>query len=76
MVQPKMKILSSFTHPQVVPNQYEFLLWNVREEILNNVGNHQAVACPHWLSSMYRSVKYFRGQWGPETAEKKKWILV
>ncbi len=24
IVQPKMKILSSFTHPQVVPNLYEF----------------------------------------------------
>ncbi len=25
MVHPQMKILSSFTHPQVVPNLYEFL---------------------------------------------------
>ncbi len=25
IVHPKMKILSSFTHPQVVPNLYEFL---------------------------------------------------
>ncbi len=25
IVLPKMKILSSFTHPQVVPNQYEFI---------------------------------------------------
>ncbi len=24
-VHPKMKILSSFTHPQVVPNLYEFV---------------------------------------------------
>ncbi len=25
IVHPKMKFLSSFTHPQVVPNLYEFL---------------------------------------------------
>jgi len=25
MVHPKMKILSSFTHPQVVPNLYVFI---------------------------------------------------
>ncbi len=25
IVHPKLKILSSFTHPQVVPNLYEFL---------------------------------------------------
>ncbi len=25
IVHPKMKILSSFTHPQVVPNLFEFL---------------------------------------------------
>ncbi len=25
IVHPKMKILSSFTHPQVVPNLYEYL---------------------------------------------------
>ncbi len=28
IVNPKMKILSSFTHPQVVPNLYEFFLFS------------------------------------------------
>ncbi len=42
-VHPKMKILSSFTHPQVVPNLYEFfLLPNTKEDILKKVCN-QAV---------------------------------
>ncbi len=27
IVQPKMKIVSSFTHPHVVPNLYEFLFY-------------------------------------------------
>ncbi len=39
IVHPKMKILSSFTHPQVVPNLYECLvLLNTKEDVLNNVG--------------------------------------
>jgi len=39
IVHLKMKILSSFTHPQVVPNLYElFLLLNTKEDILKNVG--------------------------------------
>ncbi len=32
-----MKILSSFTHPQVVPNLYEFVLPNTKEDILKKV---------------------------------------
>jgi len=36
-----MKILSSFSHPQVVPNLYEFL---IKEDILKNVGNQFRVA--------------------------------
>ncbi len=36
----KKKIMSSFTHPQFVPNLYYFfLLLNTKEDILNNVGN-------------------------------------
>ncbi len=37
IVHPKMKILSSFTHPQVVPNLYEFVLPNTKEDILKKV---------------------------------------
>jgi len=38
-----MTILS-FTHPYVVPNLYEFLLLNTKEDILKNVGNQLMVA--------------------------------
>jgi len=43
-----MKILSSFTHPQVVPNLYEFIssVEHKKKDILNNVGN-QPVDGPH-----------------------------
>ncbi len=38
-VHPKIKSLSSFTHPHVNPNLYDFfLLWNTTN-ILNNEGN-------------------------------------
>ncbi len=39
-VHPKMKILSSFTYPQVVPNLYECLC---SEEILKKVCNQAAL---------------------------------
>ncbi len=48
-------IYSPFTHPQVVPNQYEL---NTDDDILKNVGNH-IFASPHWLP--------YYGQWRPET---------
>ncbi len=40
IVHPKMKIMSSFTHPHAVPKLYDFL-YSVehKENILNNVGN-------------------------------------
>ncbi len=37
-----MKILSSFTYLLIIPNLYEFptvFLWNIKEDILKNVGN-------------------------------------
>jgi len=37
IVRPKIKILTSFTHPQVVPNLYEFLLLNTKD-ILEKYG--------------------------------------
>ncbi len=48
IVHPKMKILSSFTHPQVVPNLYEFLCSaeHTKEDILKKVCN-QAVLGHH-----------------------------
>ncbi len=42
-----MKILTSFTHPHVIPNPYEFLSYvEHKEDILKNAGN-QAVDGPH-----------------------------
>ncbi len=38
-VHPKMKTLSSFTHPQVDPNLYECVFLNTKEDILKNEGN-------------------------------------
>jgi len=53
---PKMKILSSFTHPQVVANLYEFiLLLNTNEDIL---------MAP--LTSIVEK-KYYGNQWCPTT---------
>ncbi len=50
IVQPKMNILSSFTHPQVVPNLCIFLLLNSKEDIFKNVGNP---AGGYWLPWYY-----------------------
>jgi len=51
-----MAILSSFPHPQVVPNLYEFLSHaehtHTQKDILNNVGN-QTVDGPHWLHCIF-----------------------
>ncbi len=47
IVHPKIKILSSFTHPQVVLHLYEcFFLLNTKEDILKKVCN-QAVLGHH-----------------------------
>ncbi len=44
IVHPKMKILSSFTHPQVVPNLWMSLFCWTKEDILKNVGKEQSGA--------------------------------
>ncbi len=57
-----MKILSSFTHPQVVPNLYEvFVLLNTKEDILKNVGNRAVLGHQYFFS-------YYGSQWCPKTA--------
>ncbi len=43
MVHPKVKILS-FIHPHDFPNLYEFLLLNIKKDILKNVGTQIAAA--------------------------------
>ncbi len=42
-----MKILSSFTHPHIVPNLYEFLfILNIKEDILKNTVNQTVAINP------------------------------
>ncbi len=57
IVHPKKKMVSTFTHPQVGPNLYEFF----KEEILKNVG--------HWspLTPRVCLKKFYGSQWVPET---------
>jgi len=40
IVHPKIKVMSSFTHPYVVPNRYEFCFfcWTQKKIFLKNVG--------------------------------------
>ncbi len=45
---PKMEILSSFTHPQVVPNLYEFLS---SAEHTNNVIKYITLGVVHGISA-------------------------
>ncbi len=42
-----MKIISSFIHPQVVPNLYDFSIEH-KKYILKTVGN-QTPPGPHWV---------------------------
>ncbi len=58
IVHLKMNILSSFIHPQV-------LLLNTKEDILENVGNHQTIDDSHGLPQ-YRKDNY-GSQWLPST---------
>ncbi len=48
IVHPKIKMLSSYTQPHVVPNLYSFLSVNIKEDILKNAG-YQTVDGPHCL---------------------------
>ncbi len=43
IVHPKMKIVT-FTHPLVIPNLFDFLLWNTKDGILKNIFSN--VFCP------------------------------
>jgi len=59
-----MKILPSFTHPQVVANLYDFfLLLNTKEDILKNDWNYGIVDFffyygSQWCQSSNHSSKY------------------
>jgi len=62
IVRLKMKILSLFTHPEVVSTCMRvFLLLNTKEYILKNVGN-QTVDGHHGI------FPYYVSQWGQSNA--------
>ncbi len=67
IVHPKMKILSSFTHPQVVPNLYECLCSaEHKAKIFWRMWENRAVLGHHWLPQYFFS--YYGSQWCPKTA--------
>ncbi len=63
----KMKILSSFTHPQVVPNLYEFLC-----SAKHNRRYFEESLQPGFfgapLTSIVGNIKYYGSQWSPRSA--------
>ncbi len=67
IVHPKMKILSSFTHPQVVPNLYECLC---------SAGHKRRYFWRLFVTRLFwgtidfhsRKPKYYGSQWCPRTA--------
>ncbi len=66
IVHPKMKILSSFTHPQVVPNLYECLCSAEHKgRYSEECGKQQ-----FWGTIDFHSIffSYYGSQWCPKTA--------
>jgi len=64
MVHPKMKILSSFTHPHVVPNLYEFLLKIVGNRTVDSlltsiVGNKYHSAVIGYCQQLFHYIIFF-----------------
>ncbi len=62
-----MKILSSFTHPQVVPNLYE-CLWSAEHKgrYSEECGKQSSSGAP--LTSIVIFFSYYGSQWCPKTA--------
>ncbi len=61
-VHPKMKILSSFTHPQVVPNLYECLFCWTQRKIFWRMWE----TLQFWIIVFF--FFYYGSQWCPKTA--------
>ncbi len=67
IVHPKVKILSSFTHPQVVPNLYECLCSAEHKgRYSEEYGKQSSSGAP--LTSMVFFFSYYGSQWCPKTA--------
>ncbi len=66
IVHPKMKILSSFTHPQVVSNLYECLCSAEHKGRYSEECGKQSSSGAPLTSIVFFS--YYRSQWCPKTA--------
>ncbi len=67
IVHPKMKILSSFTHPQVVPNLFECLCSAEHKgRYPEECGKQSRSGAP--LTSIVFFFSYYGSQWCPKTA--------
>ncbi len=67
VVHPKMKILASFTHPQVVPNLYEHLCSAEHKgRYSEEWGKQSSSGAP--LTSIVFFLSYYGSQWCPKTA--------
>ncbi len=66
IVHPKMKILSSFTHPQVVPNLYECLCSAEHKGRYSEECGKQSSSGAPLTSIVFFS--YYGSQWCPKTA--------
>ncbi len=62
IVHPKMKILSSFTHPQVVPNLYECVCFSEHK------GRYSEECGKQSSSGSLYFFSYYGSQWCPKTA--------
>ncbi len=60
IVHPKIKTLSSFTHPRVVPNLYEFLLWKKITKLLFYFTNISKALSTYLMFPISRSLSTSR----------------
>ncbi len=68
IVHPKIKILSSFTHPQVVPNLYECLCSAEHKGRYSEECGKQSSSGALELRAPEFSPPYYGSQWCPKTA--------
>ncbi len=66
IVHPKMKMLSSYTHPQVVPNLYECLCSTEHKGRYSEECRKQRSSGAPFTSIVFFS--YYESQWSPKTA--------
>ncbi len=75
IVHPKMKILSSFTHPQVVPNLYECLCSvEHKGKYSEECGKQSSSGAP--LTSIVFFFSYYGSQWCPKTARLQTFFKI